>query len=548
MGSGTWFGWAVRWWFGFWFGPTGCSVSVWLVWLGLVGATAGFITRYGQNIPSWEEWVFLPGLLGERSRLGWVFERLQEHRYPLGRAASLGLFELCGHDFRAGMYACGVILAAAAAVLLRAAAAVRGRNDYPDILIPALILNPGGYENLILAYQLPFALDVLLAATLVRSAANPSLAGWRILTDAAVVALLALGGWIGLAFVPGGLVWVVWRAWGWYRRGGSVVHAVGMCLPVVVAAVYFAWCYWEVRVNPLPGATANGPTAAVRVAAEFLSGAVGTVAWEGWPWSAACGVGLFGFTTAALIRDMVARPDRRGTAAGWLAVLSAVALMGYGLAQRRPNGFAVRNLPFVALVSVLAQLVVTRWAARQFAAVRITGAVIALPLAVFVYWHGWRSGVDSASPHWERNEQFDRDRQAGLPLNFLASRYQMFPLPELRDSVRLLRDHGHPAATGIPDPPPVRGEPLAVPPPTREPVPGDPFRAAIQGTPRVWKFDLGSERAIVGVRVRVHYHGNSTGVPMHVLWTRQGGGVATAGCRPWMTPFSWEFDFPVDDR
>jgi hypothetical protein len=539
---------ALLWWFAFWAGPSGRAAAVWLAWAGLTAATVGFIRRYGQDIPSWEEWVFLPGLLGERSRWGWVFERLQEHRYPLGRAVSLLLFDLGGWDFRVGMYASGLLLSAAAAVLLRAVAVVRGHNDHPDLLIPVLVLNPGGYENLTLSYQLPFAVNVLLAAILVRSAASPSAAGWRLTADTTLVALLALGGWVGLAFVPGGLVWIAARAWGRYRRDGSLGRLLGVIALPAAAAGYFVWCYLEVQRNPLPGAAANNPATAARVFAEFLSGAVGTPAQGWWPWSGVFGVGLFAVVGTVLARDLLTRPDRRSTAAGCLVVLSALALMGYGLAQRRPNGFAVRNLPFVALLSVVAHLVVVRWASRRPAAVRIGGTLVVVPLAVFVYWHGWRTGADGAGPHWGRNVRFEQDRPTGLPLNFLASRHQLFPFPGFADSLRLLRDRGHPAAAGIPDPPELRAEPLPVPPPTAEQIPGDPPTAVVRGRPRVWKIDLGGERAVAGVRVRLEYHVPFHSVPLQVVWTRPGGGVRTAECRPWLIPYTWDLDFRVDDR
>jgi hypothetical protein len=548
MNGGPWVIRAVRWWFGFWFGPGGRATTVWLVWAGMTAALLGFIQRYGQNIPSWEEWVFLPGLLGERDRLNWMFERLQEHRYPLGRAVFLGLFELSGHDFRAGMYASAVALSAAAALLLRAVAALRGRIDYPDILIPALVLSVGGSENLFLGYQIQFTLDALLAAALVRSATSPSPGGRRLFTDGVLITLLALGGWVGLAFVPAGVVWIAWRTWSWYRQKRSAIRAAGVLVLPATAAAYFVWCYLDVRRHPLPGATLNLPAETAKVWVQFLANSCGTFGPDWMPWSGVAGVGLLLLVVVVLGRDLLFRPDRRSTAAGWLVVVSAVVLMGYGLANRRPNGYAVRNLPFIALVPIIAHLLAVRSAGRFPVWVRAVGTAVVVCVVSYIYWHGWRTGVGSASFFWERNRQYERDRAAGLPLNFLASRHQQFPLPEFRDSLRLLRDTGHPSARGIPDPLAMRAEPLVIPSPSHDPIPNDPVPVAANERPPVWRFDLGADRSITGVRVRFEYPKSTTRVPMHVVWERPDGTTGAALCQPWLIPFGWEFDFWVNDR
>ena len=188
-------------------------------WAALSISAFALVLRYGQNIPAWEEWYYLPVFFGDSPRVPWLFERLHEHRYILGRAVFLVGFDLSGGDFRAGMFLSAGLLSAAGWVLARAAAEAQGRADGADLLLPALMLNLAGYENLLLGYQVQFTLNVLLAAVFLRLAVNfePGKPLGTATKAGALTVPLALGGWAG--FRPatddlGRVVGLVRQGWG----------------------------------------------------------------------------------------------------------------------------------------------------------------------------------------------------------------------------------------------------------------------------------------------------------------------------------------------
>ncbi|MFO0847396.1 MAG: hypothetical protein U0871_02390 [Gemmataceae bacterium] len=527
------------------------GLAVGAAWGLLTAGLLVFVVKFGRNIPAWEEWFDLPVLFGDDDRGGWVVGRLQEHRYVLGRAVLLTAFELSGRDFRAGMVLSVAALSAAALVLVRTAARVRGRPHAADALLPAVLLNPGGAENLILGYQVAFTLAVLLAALMIRLAATADDAPPARTGAAAglLIGLLALSGWVGLAFVPVGVGWVALLAWRVYRSGGGRGRALALLVLPATAAGYFVWSYLDIRRNPLPGATTNPPAAAARVWCEFVSTAFGPIGQEGWPGSGGVAVGLLAVVVGGLAAQ-AATPPRRASAVGWLAVIGAVGLMGYGVASRRTSGFAPRNFHLTALLVAVAYLTVVRSVPARRWVSRLAAAA-AVAFGGLVVSAGWVAGVRTAAQQQIWNDFYTQDRLAGLPLEYLASRRQLFPYPGFRDAVRSLRAYGHPAGAGIPDGPPVEVVPLPLPPPGYDPVPGDPLQASVLGRPAVWRFDLGGEQTVIGLRVRFRYGRDSVQVPVHVLWPDRSGqapGTAVAGCFPWLIPGVWELDFWVNAR
>ncbi len=513
------------------------------VWLALTVALLAFVIRHGRNAPMWEEWYDLDGIYGVTSSAEWVFGRLQQHRYVLGRALMVVVFHATGEDFRAGLVVSVGLLSAASATLLLTLQQLRGRSHFVDLGVPLLLMNPGASENLLLGYQMHFTLDVLLIAVLVRCVAladvrPPRVTAWRV---GALAALLALGGWVGLAFVPGATAWVVVLAW----RGGRRA-ALTLTLPAA-ACGYFAWSYLDVRRHPLVGQLDNQLPDAVRVAGEFVGLALGN---SGVEWSPAAGL-VVGAGTAALAAAQLAglaqSPGRRAVAAGVLAVILALTMMAYGTGKHRAHGYAVRNIPLLAFLPILALAHFVKFGPPVGCRAERVIAAVAVLAALAIHGRGWAAAEKAASFHRAKHAMFVSDRDGGLPLEFLASRHLMFPCPEIGPGLRLLRSRGHPFARDIPDAPPYRVVPLVVPTPTPATIADDPSGKWVVGTPPVWRFAVPSPSRVAGVRVELRYPRSCERVTTQILWRKPDGTTGVSVCVPWLTPGDWTLDFWVDD-
>ncbi len=513
------------------------------VWLALTVALLAYVVRHGRDTPMWEEWYDLDGLYGVTSPLEWVFGRLNQHRYVLGRALMYGLFHATGGDFRAGLYVSVGLLSASAAILLRTLRQLRGRHHGIDALVPLLLLNPGASENLLLGYQMHFTIDVLLIAAFVRCVAcadvwPPRLTAWRV---GVLTALLALGGWVGLAFVPGATAWVALLALRGRRR-----NALALGLPLL-ACGFFAWSYAELTRNPTPAEARNSGPKEARVVAEFSSMALGTLGPRWWPASGLLAVGFTATVTAALLASLGKSPSRRAVAVGGLAVVLALALMAYGTGKARPVGFAVRNVPLLAFLPILGVIHCVKFVGPVGRRTEFAGASVALGLALVIQYWGWADGEKAGSYHHTKYDLFAEDRDGGLPLQFLVSRHQMFPCSEVFTGTRLLRSRGHPFARDILEAPPYRVVPLAVPPPSPSAVPGDPAAEWVVGTPPVWRLTPPTQGFVAGVRFKLRYPRACERVPIQLAWRRPGGATGVSAVMPWLTPNDWTLDFWVND-
>ena len=419
-----------------WIGDAGRQLFVWIVWAICSLGLFWYVNKVTVNFPAWEEWLSVPELLGEKNPLPWFIGRLQEHRYVLGRVSHWLLFHASGGDFRAGCYASAVLTSLSVVLLLRTVKRLRGSHHYGDVLLPLLFLNPGASENFYLGYQLAFAWDVLLGAWLIAIAARadehtPWATAWR---AGLAITLLSLGGWIGLAFVPPGCVWLLWLAW---RNGWKQSKTVLLVIWAMLLLTFFCWSYWELKQNPLPGnPPVNDHSTQLRVLNEYLAMTFGPRAVKSTTvMGLLAGIAL-SVTIATLVWNLLKRPALRASSFGWLVVLGAVLLMGYGLAQRRGNGFAMRNLPLLGLASIvmyftLGRVVWTRFGFRPLHPVPYAVSVLLGLLGGAMAYTGWAEGLANGSFHRERHKQFERDRDNGMSLRFLASKHCLFPEPEM---------------------------------------------------------------------------------------------------------------------
>jgi hypothetical protein len=528
-----------------WIGDAGRQLFVWLVWLACTVALVWYVNKTTVNFPSWEEWLSVPELLGEKDPLPWFLDRLQEHRYTLGRVTHWLVFHATGGDFRAGCYASVALTSVAVVLLLRTAKRLRGRHHYGDVLLPLVFLNPGASENFYLGYQMAFAWDVLLGAWLISIAtrADDRLA-WATAWRAGVtLTLLSLGGWIGLAFVPPGCVWLAWLA----LRSGKRGWLIGVWAVVLLG--FFGWSYWELQQNPLPGAPpVNDRPTHLRVLNEYLAMTFGPRAVRSTTLFGVLAIVLLGSTILVLLWNLRKKPN---SSLGWLVVLGAVLLMGYGLAQRRGNGFAMRNLPLLGLATTVSYFTWGRVAWSRFG----TRPLHWLPYGVSIFigmaggamaYTGWTEGLGNGSFHRERHKQFERDRDNGMSLRFLASKHFQFPEPDMVKRYESLHRWGHPSLRGVPmTPAMVEGVPLTIKVETK-PIPNDPSTRSVVGQPTTWVFQRDGTTPIAGVRLVFRSPNPSVRLPIEVLWMKPDGSIGTAVCLPWVINFVWTLDFPID--
>ena len=524
-----------------WNDPTRWAVGVWFA---LTVALFAYAVRHGRNTPMWEEWYDLDGLYGVTNSLDWVFGRLNQHRYVLGRTLMYGLFHATGGDFRAGLFVSVALLSASAAILLRTLRQLRGRSHGIDVVVPLLLLNPGASENLLLGYQMHFTIDVLLIAVFVRCVACadvwPSgVTAWRV---GGLTGLLALGGWVGLAFVPGATAWVALLALRGRRR-----DTFALVIPLL-ACSFFAWSYAELQRNPTPAEVPNSGPEMARVIAEFYSMTLGNLGPRWWPASGVLAIGFAAMITAVQLASLGRSPGRRAVAVGGLAVIMALALMAYGTGKARPVGFAVRNIPLLAFLPILGVLHCVKFVGPVGRRAEFTVTSVALCLALVIQYWGWADGEKAGSYHHTKYDLFAEDRDGGLPLEFLVSRHQMFPCSEVFTGTRLLRSRGHPFARDIPDAPPYHVVPLVVPTPSPSAVPGDPAAEWVIGRPPVWRFALPTQGFVAGVRVKLRYPRACERVPIQLAWRRPGGATGVSPCMPWLTPNDWTLHFWVNEE
>lgn len=310
--------------------PTSSLVPLALValWALLTLAALAFVAGIGTNAPYADEWDFVPGLLNEEALGPWLWKQHNEHRLPLPRLVWYALFQVT-HDFRTGMYLQVVILSAMALALMRFAAGLRGEPNWADAFFPVSLLHIGHWENLVMGYQLCFALFAALATGLVAVALRMAPANrFRLGAVASLLLLLlALTHGAGIAVVPPVALWVAWlgRAeWRAGAKGRAVALFVGAVLPVA----YLALCLATYAHPPLHPARSSDPVAVGRVTAEVLAMAFGIGLCEVW-WPVALAVMLLGGATVALLWKRIGI-DSRESVFGLLAV--AAGLFGLALA------------------------------------------------------------------------------------------------------------------------------------------------------------------------------------------------------------------------
>jgi hypothetical protein len=122
---------------------------------------------WGRNIGVAEDWLMVPFMTGNQDHvLSWLWSQNNEHRLPVQRLL-YGTLLFLTQDFRVGMIASQLFLAASAVLLMRAAYLLRNRKSHwSDVIYPLALLNLGHWENLVWGWQIQFVWSVFLSLSL----------------------------------------------------------------------------------------------------------------------------------------------------------------------------------------------------------------------------------------------------------------------------------------------------------------------------------------------------------------------------------------------
>ncbi len=143
---------------------------VWSCWLFLIVMAVRFVVQNGGNIPYWDEYELVLVYTHDRPiTLAFLWEQHNEHRIPLSKLIQIGLIEISGADFKAGMIFNVILMSLTAAWLLLVARRIRGRTSYSDAFIPLVLLGLGHYENFLWNFQVAFTVSTLLTCVLLSS-------------------------------------------------------------------------------------------------------------------------------------------------------------------------------------------------------------------------------------------------------------------------------------------------------------------------------------------------------------------------------------------
>ena len=397
-------------------------------WAVLTAALIAFVATLGTNCPNADEWGFVPALTGNEPLGPWLWAQHNEHRLPLPRLVYYCLFRLT-HDFRAGCFFQVGLLSATSLALMAVAARCRGRPHWADLFFPVSLLHAGHWENLLIGYNICFAMILVLetAIGVIALATRESAlrSGAKIGILLVLLCLCGGGGVVAAMPVAIWLVFMAIREWKSRVAGAKASRSRAAILlafaafPLVYLAVYLQG-YHRPGHHPELG---EGGFAVVRVTGEVLAMAFGPAAARSWILVAA-GIVVLGFLTAfGLLRNRKSEETRRASLgllavmAGIIGVALTIGLSRAGIDAR--NGLSSRYAYLTWPLLALAYLFWAQrggWCGKWFPAGLCLAAAVAYPSNMFT---GLMAGADI---HRVLGE-VEADAQSGLPPEIIVRRF-----------------------------------------------------------------------------------------------------------------------------
>jgi hypothetical protein len=397
----------------------------------LLLAALALVASCGTNVPYSDEWEEVPVLTGEQPlNAAWLWSQHLDHRIPLAKLIWIGLLQLTGHDFRAGMVLNVLALAALALALVLTARALRGWTSYSDAFLPLAVLNPGQYENFLWSWQVAFVCSTVLAGTvlvvIVRNK-GPLSPGAAALAGACVL-LLPLVGANGLALVPALALWLGYAGffqWSCPEPQGKRYALFTWTL--TTAALLLVALYFYGYARPAGSPPHPGLRASLRTIAQFLSGGLGPAAAPLWPLSGVVLLGVLLLSGGVLLVIWLRQPQDRFRVVGLLLFFGAMASLALGIGWARAGeilwapdpGFHNR---YVTLAVPLLCGVYFCWVLYRGPGGRLAQVAL-LVLLCLLFQPNVRAGLAGATALRKQCEAFEQDLLAGTPPFILAERH-----------------------------------------------------------------------------------------------------------------------------
>lgn len=516
--------------------------TVWLIWALSILWVGLFVARYGHNLPTCDEWVYVPNTYASwTERLEWLNERHSEHKFPVGRLVYLCLLDVTGHDFRAGMFFTIALLGASAAALIAAARQLRGRTILADAAFPLLLLHHGHTENLLMGYQIVFTITIFclsffaLIATRINTASPTRL----LLAATALLAIISQGGWLGLVFVPTLSAWIGWQLWKSPQVGVVPRSAIFTVLGMVAA--YLAMSFWLLHTLMSGHAVKqDDPTLEMRLRgiADVMGIGLGPgVSFHYSVWKTGCVLMALQTLAAGVLFVLgCRRSEERGTAWGLLAVLLGVWAFSLGIGFGRGSGMASRYCVFTALGIAIPLLAAARFSRGTACSIAMTCIVL---LGAYQFYpsnnkHARYQG-QALDEHYQ---SIIADIESGMPIDVLAARHVNFWL-HTNTGWQALWDHHFQLVSRLQETYSGQVIPLECKP--------DGVQKEKNGRLARYRVDLDGQKDVVLIRVRFQADSQIVWEPFRFEWVDPvTGEQRSSTVMPWVRPIKQQTAFWIN--
>ncbi|MFH0964093.1 MAG: hypothetical protein V2A58_08770 [Planctomycetota bacterium] len=425
------------------FGP---SLFVWGVWAFTLTLALAYVARYGVNFPTWDEYVFIPQLTGERPITpAWLWSPYNGHRLVLPRLIYIGLVQASGGDFRVGMYGNVLLFGLASFALIAAARRIRGRLWYTDVVFPFALLHLGHASCFLWSILVQFVLSsavFCLAIACIAEVRREVTCGRAFLIWAMLVAL-GLSGGNGVVLVPPLGLWLVYLGARRLRSNAPGRLSRGIFLASLGMTVILLAGFYLVGLN----AGAERPEAAAGEtllgALAFLGSSLGSIGMLTSTGAVLIGAAVALVAAAVLLTSWIADPDSREVSSGLIMCLASVLLLALAIGWAR-TGFgkdyiidARRFATLSAPLLCLGYMTLVRFARRPSG--RFLEMVL-FTLLCATYAYNVRDGLDHGGLLRDIRTAALRDARAGMSSQDLAQRHYILQDKKLlAEGIEMLR-------------------------------------------------------------------------------------------------------------
>jgi len=503
------------------------------VWLVLTVVALGFVTRYGNRTPRWEDWFLVPAVTGaQRVDLSWLWENVQGHRVPILKLVLIACYSIFGFNSKPILYLNVLLFSALSLGLLWAIRKVRGRWHFGDAFFPIVLLNLGQAEAFswaqTFAYVAPTCLETLLLILIVthRGALNRTsivLAGLSI-----VLLPFTFGG--GVVFAALMVPWLVYQGWAVTqtmepsRRHVNTMALASASVTVMIIGLYFVG-YRAFNAAPGEGYVKPGLVAYTETALKYLASGFGGAAHRPWWQFPGFLIAVILLTTSLCLIQVLARcrltgdPRAVGLASYMASCMGVAWVVGMG---RYAWGDTVLDSRYAATSVVLLTGSYFVWELHGPRSLVPLGRMLLFTAAAGFLAANLQQGVGRGYDLRGAERAFLRDLRAAQPIPRLVAHHACvtyYHHARLEGYLRQLRDAGIAPYNRLPPDPSFRVRTLRPEPALVHEIDWEGDGGRILGPHAYVRFDLDKPEFISGLRFRFSLVDPSGMLPaMRVGW------------------------------